>query len=307
MNQRVRYTVNSVNSNRFYQMPKFLFEADFKDLSNDARVLYSLLRDRHDLSLTNKWFNEANEVYIIFTRIEMEALLGRSERTVKKAIEQLKSAGLMEEQTQGLNRPNIIYLTSVNLENTGPVEFTGPDPYNLRVRSLNNYGSGPVESTVLDPQLLRVNDTDTNQTDLSYETINQSIRPTDEIDTIDFMNLQNKEAVLENIVKENISYDALKERFPGEDLIDTFYELIFEIMTTTRKTVRIGMEDKVADTVKSVFMKLTHMHIEYVMSCFKKTTRRINNVKAYLTTALYNAPTTIQPYYMNQVNSDLYD
>ena len=134
-------------------MPKFLFEGDFSDLSNDARVLYALLRDRHDLSLANKWFNEFNEVYIIFTRTEMETLLGRSERTVKKAVEQLKAAGLMEEQTQGLNRPNIIYLTAVNLENSGPVEITGPDPQILRARALKNYGSGAVEVTVQDPQI----------------------------------------------------------------------------------------------------------------------------------------------------------
>jgi hypothetical protein len=287
-------------------MPKFLFEGDFCDLSNDARVLYALLRDRHDLSLANKWFNDSNEVYIIFTRTEMETLLGRSERTVKKAVEQLKAAGLMEEQTQGLNRPNIIYLMAVNLENSGPVNSTGPDPQNLRVQSLKIYGSGPVESTVLDPQILRANQTNINQTDLTHTKINQSIIESDSMDSIDVLNNKDEISDVREVIKDNISFDILKQRFPKEDLVDTFYELICEVMATTRKTIRIGMEEMSTEVVKSVYMKLTNMHIEYVMNCFKQTTRKISNVKAYLITALYNAPTTIQPFYFNQVNSDLY-
>lgn len=71
MNTRVRYTVNDVKNNRFFQMPKFLFEGDFKDkLNNDSRVLYSLLRDRHELSLLNNWVNENNEVFFIYSRVQ---------------------------------------------------------------------------------------------------------------------------------------------------------------------------------------------------------------------------------------------
>ncbi|MGL6009163.1 MAG: replication initiator protein A, partial [Culicoidibacterales bacterium] len=36
---------------QFYKMPKWLFSDKFKKLSNDARVAYVLLKDRHSLSL----------------------------------------------------------------------------------------------------------------------------------------------------------------------------------------------------------------------------------------------------------------
>lgn len=104
MNTRVRYTVNDVKNNRFFQMPKFLFEGDFKDkLNNDSRVLYSLLRDRHELSLLNNWVNENNEVFFIYSREEMADMLGVSQPTLRKAIMQLKQSGLMEEERIGLN------------------------------------------------------------------------------------------------------------------------------------------------------------------------------------------------------------
>ena len=113
-----RYTKELIINNRFYQMPKFLFEGKFRKLSNDARVLYSLLRDRHDLSLVNNWVNEKGEVYLIYTRENMAEMLGCSIPTARKAINQLTEYGLIEEERQGLNKPNLIYLTAISVENT---------------------------------------------------------------------------------------------------------------------------------------------------------------------------------------------
>ena len=99
-----------------------MFEGEFKTLSNNARILYSILRDRHDRSLQNRWINEQNEVYLIYTRKNMEEMLGLADKTVKKAVEQLKEFGLIEEEQIGLNMANRIYLTDI--ENTGVVNST---------------------------------------------------------------------------------------------------------------------------------------------------------------------------------------
>lgn len=122
-----RFTVEEVESNQFYQMPKFLFNAEFKHLSNDARVLYSLLRDRHQLSIKNKWINNNGEVYMIYTRLEMADKLGITDKTVLKAVNKLKEYELLEETRQGINKPNILYLTHVTVENTGQVKIPCQD------------------------------------------------------------------------------------------------------------------------------------------------------------------------------------
>jgi transcription initiation factor IIE alpha subunit len=77
---RKRYKNSDIAIARFYQMPKFLFEGELANLSNDARVLYSLLKDRHE-----------------FTRDNMCSLLDFSQPTVRKAFKQLKEANLIEE------------------------------------------------------------------------------------------------------------------------------------------------------------------------------------------------------------------
>jgi len=175
MSTRIRYTVADVINNRFYQMPKFLFEGEFKaGLNNDARVLYSLLRDRHELSLLNNWVNENNEVFLIYSREEMADMLGVSQPTLRKAIMQLKQSGLMEEERIGLNRANRIYLIAVNIENPGMKESFTPECKELSHRNEKSFQSAVKSSFSQECKKLSPNDTDINNTKINHTDI-QSI------------------------------------------------------------------------------------------------------------------------------------
>ncbi|MCL2406284.1 MAG: replication initiator protein A, partial [Defluviitaleaceae bacterium] len=124
--RRMRYTRQAIVTSAFLQMPRFLYAGEFarNRISNNARNLYTLLLDRHKVSIKNGWYDESGEVYIYFKREEMEQQLGVSERTVTKVMQELKDLSLVEEKKQGLNKPNKIYLLS-------PVIGDGenPDPY----------------------------------------------------------------------------------------------------------------------------------------------------------------------------------
>ncbi|MCM1166663.1 MAG: DUF6017 domain-containing protein [Lachnospiraceae bacterium] len=58
--------------------------------------------------------------------------------------------------------------------------------------------------------------------------------------------------------------------------------------------------------VKSRFLKLDSSHIDYVLTSLKENTSEVRNIRAYLITMLYNAPTTIDSYYTMRVNHDMY-
>jgi len=300
MYQRVRYTVNDVFNNRFYQMPKFLFEGEFKALSNNARVLYTLLRDRHDLSLQNHWVNEKNEVYLIFTRKNMEEMLGLSDKTVKKAVDELKDFGLIEEEHMGLNKPNRIYLTSVNVENTGIGETPIPESENLRFRNRNNYDSRNGDSTIQETEILRTNDTELNNTD---------VNDTQSINHTSLNNVGKNDRLIENY-----SLDYIKEMLETEvyatDRHDNLYEeltnLVYDVVNETRDTIKINGNLLPTEVVRSRFLKLTPANLLYVIEVFKKQTAKINNIRQYLITALYNSFSTLDSYYINAVNHDLY-
>lgn len=321
MTNRVRYTVDNVSNNRFYQMPKFLFEGELKEgLSNDAKVLYSLLRDRHELSLQNEWINENREVYLIYTRETMQEMLGLSDKTVKKALDQLKQFGLLEEERLGFNRANRIYLTAVSLDFTGHGDFTTPDTEILRLRTRKFSDTGHGNITILESENFRPNDTNINNTNINntdYQSINQEIIPFDRIDRIDALikpSIPDSEDSMPNnftdsvahVIADNIAFSHLKERFNQDSLISDIFNLMVEVVTSNKKYIRVNGEDKPSDIVKSVFMKLDQFHIEYVIDTISQSTTKANNIRAYLITTLYNAPSTINTYYTNMVMHNSY-
>lgn len=109
------------------------------------------------------------------------------------------------------------------------------------------------------------------------------------------------------LIQENIGYEYLCQQYETyrEDL-DEIVELIVETVCAKRKTTRIAGSDFPHEIVRSRFLKLDNSHIEFVMDCLQKNTTEIRNMKQYLLTVLFNAPTTISNHYTSQVNHDLY-
>lgn len=113
------YTLDEENSHRFYKMPKELFLNDkYKHLNSDAKVLYSILLDRKELSRKNRWVDENRQVYLIYTRENLAEMMGISRPTVTKAFKQLVQANLIIEERMGLNKPNRIYICRLEYSST---------------------------------------------------------------------------------------------------------------------------------------------------------------------------------------------
>ena len=77
----------------------------FSSLSCESKVLYGLMLDRMSLSLKNKWFDEQNRAYIIFTIEDvMELLNCKSQKAVKimKELDAEDGIGLIEKIRQGI-------------------------------------------------------------------------------------------------------------------------------------------------------------------------------------------------------------
>ena len=106
----------------FYRVNKELCNNEiYKDLSPTAILLYSLLCDRLSLTYTNEltnnipkgkkhYYDEDENMYVIFTRIDLEEKLNVGSPTIAAAFEQLKIVNLIQEKRQGRNRTNRIYV-----------------------------------------------------------------------------------------------------------------------------------------------------------------------------------------------------
>ena len=85
------YRLSDVVNERFLRLPLSLFaNPNYKRLSAESKLVYSLLLDRMSLSQKNNWINEDGEVYLIYKREEIADILCI---TYKKAISGAERVG----------------------------------------------------------------------------------------------------------------------------------------------------------------------------------------------------------------------
>ena len=108
-----------------------------------------------------------------------------------------------------------------------------------------------------------------------------------------------------DIIRKNLEIDFLRERYPFDgELVEGIYDLVLETVLTKGETIIISSNEYPTQLVKSKFLKLNSSHVEYVIDCMQANTTKVRNIKKYLLSALFNAPTTISSYYQAAVNFD---
>ena len=323
----------------FYRVPRLLIKDErFKGLSSDAKLLYGLMLDRMSLSMKNGWLDDENRAYIIYAVENIMEDLGCSKPTCIKVIKELDAdngIGLIEKKRRGLGKPDIIYVknfasvpekecaekpenTDVSTEvknlyfkkernltsgskETEPQQVKEPD-----FKRENNLTSGSKETELQEvkefaPNYNNTNYNNQNYTDMSYTNpINQSTGNADAIDVID------ETSAYMALIRKNLEYEHHMRYDQDRDMYEEIYETVCDVVCVKRRTIRINGEDYPYELVKSRFLKLNSGHVEYVMGCMRETVTKITNIRAYLITALYNAPSTMSHYYQQEVQHDMY-
>ncbi len=315
----------------FYRIPKMLFTAEyFRSISCEAKVLYGLMLDRMGLSIKNRWFDEENRVYIVFTVEEIAELMDCGTQKAVKLMKELdadKGIGLIEKKRLGLGKPNVIYVKNfMEIENAPlpdkeedsyesetivKTENAAADNHNSRIVKITNqeipksqfkngenHNSVIVKTKIQEIPKSQSNNTEFNNTDFS-ET--DPINPYSS-DVIDKMGRYR------DAIRENISYKCfLGDRDCQKEELDELVELMVDVMIMPDDAViRIAGAERLAVVVKERFLKLEYSHIAYVLGCLRTNTSKVGNVRSYLLTSLYNAALTIDNYYRAEVNHDMF-
>ena len=257
------YKSNETLSHKYYQIPQELFESSLykNKLNSDSKILYAFLLDRLSLSIRNHWVDNANRIFLIFTRQEVQEKLGLSEKTVTKAFKQLVDTDLIEEKRQGLGKPNLIYVAKIQYEKKDKISNTE----NLQVLNSNFYGSRVVESTVQEQENLQTINTNNIKTNIINT---DSINPNSD-DEINLKEIKNK-CKLEDFTQE--------EKTILEDIIDSLYY---------KDTLKVGSVTvnhyKILDKLKLIVKENLIQLLDVL-----KNIPNIQNTKNYLMICLYN-------------------
>lgn len=294
----------------YFRIPRQLItDPRFKHLSTDAKLLYGMLLDRMSLSVKNGWYDEDGRVYIYYT---VEEICGDMNCGRDKAMKMLadldtkKGVGLIRRVRQGQGKPTKLYVKRFTTGAVPPQPAPPEPPPFMPFSGVDFSGvqkSSPPTSASRESRRAGVEKTDpnytkSNQTDFSYP--DPSIYPPSppEGGGSEMERYEQREQV-----KENIDYNYLLQEHPYDD-VESLLELIVDVVSSNAATIRIGKEVLPAEAVKRRFWQLDSSHIKYVIESLNQTTTKINNIRAYLLTALYNAPVTIGPYYSAAVRHD---
>lgn len=312
------YYGDESNQFSFYRIPRQLITGDtFKKLSTDAKLLYGLLLDRMGLSAKNGWYDEQGRVYLYYTLEEIQEDMNCGHDKATKLLVELdngkKGFGLIERVRQGQGKPTKIYVKRFTTKAVPPPPPAPQEtPPRQRIFRVPDCGEA-ADQTAVFPQL-RVRESrsqecgktagnyiKSNQTDFIYT--DPSIHPSPSTTgggarerLIDRYDCRRE-------VKEQIEYEALCRQYFRED-VDEIVELITDVLTSTRATIRIGGEDIPTEQARERFYRLDYGHLEYAFDCLRRNTTEIRNIRAYLLTTLYNAPVTISNYNQAAVQHD---
>ena len=91
----------------FFRYPRFLLKMD---LSQTAKLLYSLLLDRSELSQKNGWQDNEGRTYIVYPVSEIAEMLDKGSTAIKAALNELDAAGLLVRERRGFSAPNRLYV-----------------------------------------------------------------------------------------------------------------------------------------------------------------------------------------------------
>lgn len=339
MNNRSGYTLNDIRRNTFYQTPRFLFDSEFENLSHTAKLLYTLLCERHELSFKNHWVNDDGYVYLIFSRENMCSMLKISKPTVTKAMKELKEYNLVNEKRLGLGKANQIYLLMVdtaltyekkseNVENTKKLkdlsysskellstEVNGSDSSNTNIIKTNNNSESKSES-----ESGQVPDF---KTDVTIDTINNSVVEEDsyagnkkrplstETNSSQRSHLKNSPSsddyytTYKKIIQDNVEYNYFLNNQPTKiDMVNELVNCMLDVICTEGDTVRINGERKKRSMVISQYLKINSIDIEHILAQYNKLRHKITHIGAYLKTMLYTVKQENSHYYTNQVYVD---
>lgn len=255
---------NSNNNFPFIRLPRALIDnPNFSEISAEAKLLFSLILDRIGVSQINadRFTDKNGNLFVYYTIQEICLKLGCSHGKAVRLVNELEYQGLIFKQRKGCGKPNkIIVLPSV-----------------LRILKTVHKKSDNENSEVPENGIQQFSKSEENYNNYNYNNISY-LNPSIEYDRL-----------IESI-EEQIEYDCINA---DAEMVREIIHIMADVISGTSSTVKIGGSDFPREVVISRFRKLTAEHIEYIIGCIESSETKIRNIKAYLISALFNAPTTI--------------
>lgn len=266
------YKINETLQHSYYQMPQELFcNEKYKRLRIETKVIYAFLLNRMNLSRMNKWINEKGEIYLIYTRKEIQSKLNLSDKPVTRAFKELRESNLIKEEKQGFGKPNLIYIGKIEQEEL-QINDIDIDNYTENVLADNREKEDYCveENTIQETENLRTNKKDNKKHKNNNIDVSQS--------KMDTKNLED--------IKQKCELYLFKES--QRNIIENTLDLMFY-----SNNIKIGQAVLPQEIVRSRMQLLNASIIFYAFDKlnYLKQDSQIHNSTNFMISCLYNAIT----------------
>ncbi|UKI35028.1 MAG: DUF6017 domain-containing protein [Clostridiales bacterium] len=241
--------------------------------------------------------------------------------------------GLIERKRQGLGRPNIIYVKNFihnpkekryENQNTESMNIENQEVLNSNLqkyeksyfkryekskfKKFRNHTQIILIITILILMILKKNNTESSDTEIISYPINRGnennsppLPAPKGIDAIRWIENRRK---YEKLIKKNIDYDIISERY-SKAWLDEIVAIMVDVVCSDEPTIRINKQEYPHEVVKSRFLKIDSSHIEYIDFALRSNTSDVRNIRAFLITTIYRSFETADNWFSAKVKHDM--
>ena len=280
----------SESTQAFAKLPKVFFNEEapqypqYKHLTAQHILAYTLMRDRLQLSITNQMKDKDGTPFIHYDLGNVAADVRCGEKKAGQLVNDLDNMGLIHKVRQGLGKPNRIYVHDVletepskRLDRTRSKDGQEPQEEQLKscqenIAEPSNGQTRPVEGTVPEQSNGQSNKTDKNKTEISNT----------ENSKTEISNTENSKTEISNTDNSNYSVNGNERALDGglmtsdarkyflarneESLVDEVRKLLFKIVRATPQTIRIDDREMKGNAVSKQLENISIAQIETALN-----------------------------------------
>ena len=309
------YNINTENNIRsFLKLPTMLLtDETLKELSPEAKLLYTILCNLTSLSSKNGWFDENGNIYVRYSVKKTGETLGCKKDKAMKVLAELEKIGgigLIRRKKQGQGNTDLIFVKKIKEEiveedsqkvSAGLEKPTSCDrknrPREVKKTACRDQKNQIYELEKNDTINTNINKTEFNKTNLINQDTNQGMTEgTEDYNTH------------KNAVRKKLEYDYLMQEcaFDEQAHVNAMVEIITQVEYYLQEGVCIINKTRCpSHIVREQLAKVTRDHVEYVLENLRKSAPKITNIRNYLLSSLFNAVDMMDSHYSLQVRHEM--
>lgn len=292
MEKRIISKENIDDKNVFFKLYESVLKS--KKLKPLDKLIYTLIRNRLNLSIENEIKNKDGNYYIYYSQEDIADSVDCSTKSVINSFDRLRKNNYIKTEKQKNGALKIFFY---EIECNKYEEKDSKEQKNKKTLHTSENFSYTSEN-------FSYNKDNNNNNKHNNNYYYHIYKDNDLIDN-ELNNISNNYENELNLLKNQINYDDLIELNPySQNIIDELLFICMDMLTS--KYTYINKIKKPFSVIKSVLKRLEYKHVEEIIYKLKSINSKINNMQGYIKTMIYNACISSDLSLRNQVNYDKY-